>query len=59
MAHFPGAIKDRHRRRMQLREEAQRECGGRDLNPRTTKDGILSPAPLARLDYPRKWSFIW
>jgi hypothetical protein len=28
-------------------------CGGRDLNPRITKNGILSPAPLARLDYPR------
>ena len=31
-------------------------CGGRDLNPRTTKDRILSPAPLARLGYPRFWT---
>ena len=28
-------------------------CGGRDLNPRTTKDKALNLAPLTRLDYPR------
>ncbi len=28
------------------------------MNPRTTKDGILSPAPLARLDYPRSGAAI-
>ncbi len=28
------------------------------MNPRTTKDGILSPAPLARLDYPRVGEFM-
>jgi len=27
-------------------------CRGCDLNARTTKDRILSPAPLAKLGYP-------
>ena len=30
------------------------ECGGWDLNPRTARDRILSPAPLAELGYPRE-----
>jgi hypothetical protein len=30
------------------------ECGGWDSNPRTARDRILSPAPLAELGYPRK-----
>ncbi len=28
-------------------------CGGRDLNPRTSAEWILSPPPLARLGNPR------
>ena len=28
------------------------KCRGCDLNARTTKDRILSPAPLAKLGYP-------
>ena len=30
----------------------RRWCRGCDLNARTTKDRILSPAPLAKLGYP-------
>ena len=39
---------------MELYTTPRIQCGGWDLNPRTARDRILSPAPLAELGYPRE-----
>ena len=42
-----------NRRFVKTRNGGKR-CGGWDLNPGMPSNGVLSPAPLTRLGYPRK-----